>query len=260
VELASSQTTRDGWCDAPFYVAERSAVFFGFGVWMQTAEPTSSEGFSGTLVIGLMIGFGVCLVLVAAALAALSRQRRQIATLMARLDAVEVAVEEDDAGQPETRSQRCQLVSPDDVLHGRTSYVRAMIEGSDSSARSLADRTILAIHSRLEETITPRQLGDDLNVSLRTLERVLAATLECTPRQLILTMKMREARRLLLTGDLRVTEVAYRLGFSSSAHFSTRFRSFYRCAPSSYLRAGTVPRNHVGEGDSSHAAETTDDA
>jgi AraC-like DNA-binding protein len=235
-------------------------MILGLGAWMRTAESTSSDGFSGTLVIGLVIGFGVCLVLIAAALTTLSRQRRQIATLMARLDAVEVAVEEHDGGaRPATRSQRREPASPDDVLHGRTSYVRAMLEKSDSGARSLADRTIMAIYSHLNEKITPRQLGEELNVSLRTLERVLAATLECTPRQLIATMKMREARRLLLTRNLRVTEVAYRLGFSSPAHFSTRFRSFYRCAPSSYLRAGTALRNNGGEGAPTRAAGSTDD-
>jgi AraC-like DNA-binding protein len=235
-------------------------MILGFGAWMPTAGSTSSDGFSGRLVIALVIGFGLCLVLIAAALTTLSRQRRQIATLMARLDAVEVAVEEHDGGgRPATRSQRHEPASPDDVLHGRTSYVQAMLEGSDSGARSLADHTILAIYSHLNEKITPRQLGAELNVSLRTLERVLAATLECTPRQLIVTMKMREARRLLLAGNLRVTEVAYRLGFSSPAHFSTRFRSFYRCAPSSYLRAGTAPRNNGGAGDSSRAAGSTDD-
>ena len=65
---------------------------------------------------------------------------------------------------------------------------------------------------------------------------------------------------VLLAGNLRVTEVAYRLGFSSPAHFSTRFRSFYRCAPSSYLRAGTATRNNGGEGVPSRDAGSADDA
>jgi AraC family carnitine catabolism transcriptional activator len=128
-----------------------------------------------------------------------------------------------------------------------------------SGSRTLADRTILAIHSRIEQRVSPRQLADDLNVSLRTLQRVLAATLECTPRQLIVTMKMREARRLLLTGDLRVTEVAYRLGFSSPAHFSNRFRSFYRCPPSSFIRTGGPFRSGRVDGPASRSAKARDD-
>ncbi len=208
--------------------------------WSIPLEPSG-----GTLAIGLAIGFGICLLLVAAALWALARQRRQIATLMARLDAVEA--DRDDA-EPETsepRPRSHEAESPDDVLHGRTTYVQAMLDGVDSGSRSLADRTIMAIHSLLEEPITPRRLAEELNVSLRTLERVLAATLECSPRQLIVTMKMRQARRLLLGGELRVTEVAYRLGFSSPAHFSTRFKAFYGCPPSSYTRAGIEPHNGV---------------
>jgi AraC-like DNA-binding protein len=210
------------------------------------AIPSGLSG--GTLAIGLAIGFGICLAMVAVALWALARQRRQIASLMARLDAVEADQDGAEPVSSGTRPRPRAAESPDDVLHGRTTYVQAMLDGVDSGSRSLADRTILAIHSLLEEPITPRRLAAELNVSLRTLERVLAATLECSPRQLIVTMKMRQARRLLLTGELRVTEVAYRLGFSSPAHFSTRFKAFYGCPPSSYVRTGMAPRSVSDDG------------
>jgi AraC-like DNA-binding protein len=112
-----------------------------------------------------------------------------------------------------------------------------MVEGASAEAKSLSDRVILCIHHNLHRSLTPGQLAEELRVSLRTLQRVLAATLDCTPRQLIFAMKMRAARRLLLSGDYRVNEVAYRLGFSSPGHFSTRFRSFYRMPPSRLLRS-----------------------
>jgi AraC-like DNA-binding protein len=227
-------------------------------VWLPAIWKTSGS-LGGRLAVGLTIGFGVCLMLVAATLWTLARQRRQIATLMARLDAVEgvPAGRESEAAEPRPRHR--DPPSPEDVLHGRTTYVQAMIEGSDSGSRSLADRTILAVHSNLEETITPRRLAADLNVSLRTLERVLAATLECSPRQLIVTVKMREARRLLLDGELRVSEVAYRLGFSSPAHFSTRFKAFYGCSPSAFLRDGSVGRSSALDGEPSRVVQSGDD-
>jgi AraC-like DNA-binding protein len=204
-------------------------------------EIASTVPFEETLVIVIVGAFVLCVGLVATALWALARQRRQIADLMARLDAVEAAddIDAGDDGLEETEPVRPE--SPDDVLHGRTTYVQAMIEGADSGSRTLADRTILAVHKALGEPLTSRRLAEELNVSQRTLERVVSATLGCTPRQLIMTMKMREARRLLLTGEFRVTEVAYRLGFSSPAHFSTRFRRFYQCPPSSFIR-GTAGR------------------
>ena len=104
--------------------------------------------------------------------------------------------------------------------------------------RALADQTIVCIHRSIEKRLAPGQLADALCVSLRTLERGLGETLGCTPRQLILAMKMREARRLLLRGA-RVGEVADRLGFANVFHFSRRFKAFYHVAPSEVRTVGS---------------------
>ncbi len=172
----------------------------------------------------------------AAAVRAVRRQRRQLQALMARLDELETALADREDAEDglarvveEVRSGRHPAA---DVLAGRTTHVRRLVEGEDGTAFGLADQAIVAVHRRLEDPIAPADLADELCVSLRTLERGLATTLECTPRQLILAMKMREARRLLEREALTVSEVAYRLGFSSPGHFSRRFSAFYREAPS----------------------------
>ena len=118
-----------------------------------------------------------------------------------------------------------------------------MIDGAGVEARSLADKTILCVHENLDHMLLPKELARELGVSLRSLERVLSATLDCTPTQLITAVKMREARRLLLDGNLRVNEVAYRLGFASPSHFTAKFKSFYRVTPVRMLRSGTSSRS-----------------
>lgn len=186
------------------------------------------------VVIVLVLAVGV------AVFASLARHRRLITELSARLDSIENPQRTvDPEASPET-SPPADSASPGDVLHGHTSYVQAMIGGADSGAKSLADQVILAVHGRLEDPISPRHLAATVNVSVRTLERVLQATLGCSPRQLILTMKMREAQRLLCANELRVGEIAYRLGFSSAAHFSTRFRGFSGTTPTAFQRSATA--------------------
>jgi AraC-like DNA-binding protein len=155
--------------------------------------------------------------------------RRQIELLMARLENLEA----EDAA-PSAGSASPATAPVGDVLAGRTSHVQWLV-GADGEARGLADKTIVCVHGHLEDTVTPRQLADELNVSLRTLERGLAASLDCTPRQLIAAMKMRQADALLRASDLTVSEVAYRLGFASPSHFSRRFKAFYRVAPSEVI-------------------------
>jgi AraC-like DNA-binding protein len=196
-------------------------------------------GTVSALLLVLAIGVVLGILLAAFALLQLRRQRRLLAVLVDRLDQAEGV--EAAAVEPGPSPGRAPSPgAPRDVLAGRTSYVAAMVAGTSPDVSSLADRAIVAIHQRLEDPLTPAQLADALNVSLRSLERVLAAALECTPRQLILTVKMREARRLLATGQARIGEVAFRLGFPSAAHFSTRFRSFFGCPPSSLLRPPTA--------------------
>lgn len=118
-----------------------------------------------------------------------------------------------------------------DVLAGRTSHIRRLLDGAGPELRSLGDQAILCLHEHVAESVTPSDLAQHLCVSLRTLERGLCQALACTPRQLILTMKMREARRMLLQG-YRVAEVAERLGFEDAFHFSRRFKSHYHIPPS----------------------------
>lgn len=93
-------------------------------------------------------------------------------------------------------------------------------------------RATMFVYEHLDRPITPTDLADDLNLSLRSLQRGLSGTLNCTPRELILAVKMREGKRLLLDEDCRVQEAARAVGFDDPFHFSRRFKSYYQMSPS----------------------------
>lgn len=176
-----------------------------------------------------------------------ARDRRRLRELLERLDRLEQALQ----GQaPLAAPPRADPLADDasgelsqvsaDVLRGRTTWVRQLVARPPVPFLPLADQAVVQVHAALERNLTPAELAGALCVSLRTLERGLAQTLACSPRQLILAVKMREARRLLGQGG-RVGEVAERLGFASAFHFSRRFKDFYHVAPSEL-------RNHHGPG------------
>ncbi len=193
----------------------------------------------------MISAFGILLGLSAVVLAILwwvqQRQRRQILQLLARIEAVEAekdfsgrAGDPDDLAVPAGVEKETGETPPNDVLAGYTSYVRRVVSAPGEGPSILSDQAIFKIHEHLEDGYRPAQLADDLFISLRTLERGLAEVFDCNPSQLITAMKMREARRLLETGDYRVNEVASRLGFSSPFYFSRRFRTFFGVSPSKY--------------------------
>jgi AraC-like DNA-binding protein len=187
------------------------------------------------------------------------RSRRQISELLARLERLEQHHREPTAGR-ETTAPRAETAVPPqsvaaseqetppsgDVLAGLTSHIRRLVQVPGGETVSLADQAIVCIHRHLEANVQPAQVAEELFVSLRTLERGLAMTLDCTPRQLIVAMKMREARRLLLAGGHRVADVAERLGFADPFHFSRRFKAFYGVSPSEVRPEGAPHRDIVG--------------
>jgi AraC-like DNA-binding protein len=176
--------------------------------------------------------------------------RRQMMKLTARLDglearwmaearALETPVEVGGDG-PTPESSDDDITPTADVLAGLTSHVQRLV-ASGGGADCLADQAIQVIYERLDANLSPAQMANALHVSLRTLERGLALALDCTPSQLLVAAKMREARRMLSGGRLRVADVADRLGFANPFHFSRRFKGFYGIAPSQVrTRAGTV--------------------
>jgi len=92
-------------------------------------------------------------------------------------------------------------------------------------------RATIFVYEQLEQPLTPADLARDLNLSLRSLQRGLSSSLGCTPRELILAVKMREAKRLLLDDEFRVQEAARSVGFEDPFHFSRRFKTYYRVSP-----------------------------
>ncbi|MEW6338485.1 MAG: helix-turn-helix transcriptional regulator [Acidobacteriota bacterium] len=175
-----------------------------------------------------------------------ARHRRQVASLLDRLE----RLEEGPGGGISAEQRRPPAGEIDheppaeepanlsrDVLAGRTTHVQRLLGGAVPGSRTLADQAIVRIHRHIGESLTPHQLAHELCVSLRTLERGLALTLECTPRQLILALRMREARRLLREGA-RVGEAAELVGFANPFHFSRRFKEFFHVPPSEVRAEG----------------------
>ncbi len=79
-------------------------------------------------------------------------------------------------------------------------------------------------------------LAARLKVSRRQLYRKLNALTGETPHDYITTRRLTKAAQLLLTGELTVSEVAYKTGFTDAANFSRSFTRHHGRSPSKYRK------------------------
>lgn len=96
------------------------------------------------------------------------------------------------------------------------------------------------IQTHITEQISLEEIAAVLGISTSNLTRKFNAQIGITPREYINRQKIEEAKRLLLENEFTLTEIAAKLGFSTSSYFAAVFKQFVSCTPSEY-------RKKVGE-------------
>lgn len=114
------------------------------------------------------------------------------------------------------------------------------MKGNDEA---LLDRVMKVINQNIEDPkLNVEKLAQDVGLSRAHLHRRMKEMVGMTPSDFIRTIRMRRACELLRKGDVAVTQVAYKVGFTSQPHFSTIFKNFTGFTPSEY-------RDQVERGD-----------
>jgi YesN/AraC family two-component response regulator len=88
------------------------------------------------------------------------------------------------------------------------------------------------------------ELSAMIGISRVHLNRKLKELLNITPVNLIKTIKMKQAAKLLIESRLNVADVAYKLGFSSHSYFSSHFKEYFGMSPTEFVAKYTNPENH----------------
>ena len=79
------------------------------------------------------------------------------------------------------------------------------------------------------------QIAADLGITRIHVNRKLKAETGYSPSTVFKTIRMTQAKRLLLEGRYPVAEIATRCGFSTASYFSTAFKDFFGQSPSEFL-------------------------
>jgi transcriptional regulator GlxA family with amidase domain len=75
-------------------------------------------------------------------------------------------------------------------------------------------------------------------LSTKTLVRRYQAAFGVDPIDEVNKLRLAEAKRLLVAGDMKVADVAAKCGFSSQAAFNNYFRRHGGCSPTAFQQAG----------------------
>lgn len=95
---------------------------------------------------------------------------------------------------------------------------------------------ILRFKAVVEEKMTDSDLsvediGAEMNLSRVQLYRKVKALTGCSPVDLLRKARLSEAHRLLMESDLSVSEIAYKVGFTSPSYFTKCFKEEYGKVP-----------------------------
>jgi AraC-like DNA-binding protein len=83
-----------------------------------------------------------------------------------------------------------------------------------------------------DETLNVEDIASQMAMSRTQLYRKLKALTNNSPNELIKEIRMREAKQLLAQGNLSVSEVAYRTGFTSPSYFTKCYTEYFGTLPS----------------------------
>ena len=82
-----------------------------------------------------------------------------------------------------------------------------------------------------DSDLSVEDIASDLALSRVQLYRKVKAVTGCTPVDLLRKARLTRARQLLLDSDLTVSEIAYRVGFTSPSYFTKCFKDEYGTVP-----------------------------
>jgi AraC family transcriptional regulator len=100
------------------------------------------------------------------------------------------------------------------------------------------NRVIESMHENLGEQITIDDMARTAMFSKFHFSRVFQRATGVSPGRFLSAIRLQEAKHLLVSTSLSVTEISHRVGYASVGTFSSRFRSSVGVSPTTYRRLG----------------------
>jgi AraC-like DNA-binding protein len=124
---------------------------------------------------------------------------------------------------------------------GGITLTRGVLGGQREHAVS---RAISWIREHYDEPLKISSLAEAVHLSPSVLHRRFKAATVMSPLQYQKQVRLLEARKLLMSGDIEAASVAYQVGYESPSHFSREYRRLFGASP---LQDAQQLRGHAPE-------------
>lgn len=113
-----------------------------------------------------------------------------------------------------------------------------------SAEENLYNRITKTLQQHLDDSdYGVRELSEDVGISRVHLNRKMKERYGLSPNAFIKSFRLKQAAYLLINNQVNVSEVAYKVGFSTHSHFSSSFREFFGMSPKEFIAYYTQEEN-----------------
>ena len=134
-------------------------------------------------------------------------------------------------------SSKAPLLRPDGSVAGLMGLMTPIATPEDQRTHFQELRRVIEyLETRFVEDVTVESLAKIAGISVPHLNRRFRQLLRLSPKEYILSLRVQEAQRQLVTSNAAIGEVALATGFYDQSHFTKTFRKATGMTPLKYRR------------------------
>lgn len=133
----------------------------------------------------------------------------------------------------EARDKLAEKESLNDNLEKRQQAAKYLQEKDNQFIRQVAS---IISENMASGKLDIAFIAENMNMSTSSLYRKMKSLTGMGPNEFISKVRMQEAEQMLIQGKYSISEIAFRLGFSTPAYFRHCFKDEFGMAPSEYIK------------------------
>ena len=103
--------------------------------------------------------------------------------------------------------------------------------------KQLTDNVVKYLENHICESVSLEQIASDLGYSVPQMKKLFRMQMSCGIIDYFIELKMDEAKGLMQTSDMNITQIAHYLGYQDASYFSRLFKTRYGMTPSEYCQS-----------------------